>query len=98
MAAIKAAPARIDGRLVGLELDQLTGQFIELCEKLDIHGLHFHDLRGTAITRLARSGANLDELQKFSGHKSVQALMKYLKRGDERLRKLIDAMDVGEGA
>ncbi len=93
MAAINAAPTRLDGRLVGLDPDALTHQFSDLCMELGIDGLVFHDLRGTAITRLARHGASLAELQKFSGHKSVQALMRYLKRGDRRLRELVDRMD-----
>ena len=96
MLAVKAAPARMDGRLLGLSLDQLTRSFRNLCADLEICGLTFHDLRGTAITRLARQGASLSELQKFSGHKSVQALMKYLKRGDKRLRALVDSMEAEE--
>jgi integrase len=97
VAEIKAAPTRIDGLLVGLDLDEVSRGFRKLCADAGIRHLTFHDLRGTAITRLARAGASLDELQRFSGHKSVQALMKYLKRGDKRLRKLVAAME-GEGA
>jgi len=98
---LKAAPARVDGRLVGLSADALSERFTALTAKVGIEGLWFHDLRGTAITRLARAGATLDELQQFSGHKSVQALMRYLKRGDKRLRSLVDRMDEiesGQGA
>lgn len=95
MTEIKAAPARMDGRLVGLDPDALTHRFSDLCQSLGITGLVFHDLRGTAITRLARAGASLAELQKFSGHRSVQALLRYLKRGDRRLRELVDKMDTG---
>jgi len=93
IAEIKAAPARIDGRLIGLEPDQLSNRFRRICRDAEVAGLTFHDLRGTAITRLARLGASLDELQRFSGHKSIQALMRYLKRGDKRLRRLVDALD-----
>ncbi|MBI5510485.1 MAG: site-specific integrase [Deltaproteobacteria bacterium] len=97
LAEIEAAPVRMDGRLVALEPDTVTHRFTGLCSALGIEGLHFHDLRGTAITRLSRAGASLAELQKFSGHKSVQALMRYLKRGDRRLRELVDKMDAADG-
>ena len=95
---IASAPARLDGRLLGLEPDELSQRFRKLCSKQQIKGMTFHDLRGTAITRLARQGASLAELQKFSGHRSVQALMRYLKRGDRRLRELVDAMEANQGA
>ena len=94
---IKAIPARMDGKLLSLKPDTISHQFSALCADLNIEGLVFHDLRGTAITRLARAGATLAELQKFSGHKSVAALMRYLKRGDRRLRKLIDEIDAEHG-
>ncbi len=90
---IESYPTCLDGTLVNITPDKVTRTFTKLCVDLEIKGLVFHDLRGTAITRLARQGANLAELQKFSGHKSVQALMKYLKRGDKRLRELIDKME-----
>ena len=93
LAELKPAKGPKDQPLVGLNPDALTLRFIRKCKNLQINELNFHDLRGTAITRLARAGASLDELQRFSGHKSVQALMKYLKRGDRRLRELIDAID-----
>lgn len=54
----------------------ITTLFSQLCEKVGIEGLTFHDLRATAITRLARK---LDALQlaKMIGHKNPKMLMVY---------------------
>jgi integrase len=38
------------------------------CAKVGIEGLTFHDLRGTAVTRLALSGATESEIATITGH------------------------------
>ena len=38
------------------------------CGKVGIEGLTFHDLRGTAVTRLALSGATESEIATITGH------------------------------
>lgn len=48
--------------------------------------LHFHDLRGTAITRLAEAGCTTPEIAAISGHtmKSVEAILEsYVARTDK---------------
>jgi integrase len=38
------------------------------CIKADIEGVTFHDLRGTAVTRLAIAGATEAEIATLTGH------------------------------
>jgi integrase len=51
--------------------------------KLDGEDLHFHDLRGTAITRLADAGCTVPEIRSLTGHSLAtinRILEKYLAR------------------
>lgn len=48
----------------------------KLCISAGIEGLHFHDLRHTAITRLV-SKLNVLELARMVGHKDIRELMTY---------------------
>jgi integrase len=58
----------------------------EACRKAKITGLHFHDLRGTAVTRLAEAECSNAEICSITGHamKDVGAILdKYLARTDK---------------
>jgi integrase len=37
-------------------------------DKTNLGDLHFHDLRGTAVTRLALSGCTVPEIASITGH------------------------------
>ena len=45
--------------------------------KVDLNGLTFHDLRGTAVTRLAQAGCTVPEIATITGHalKEVEAML-----------------------
>ncbi len=66
------------------------------CKRAGITGLTFHDLRGTAVTRLALAGCSEAEIATITGHslRDVGAILDahYLKRdgglGDSAIRKL----------
>jgi integrase len=51
-----------------------------------------HSMRHTAITRLAATGADFATVQKFSGHRSVQMVMRYTHAQDKHVDKAIDMM------
>jgi integrase len=54
--------------------------------KAGIDGLHFHDLRGTAVTRLSEAGCTPQEIARFTGHslRDVAAILdRYLARTDQ---------------
>jgi integrase len=58
----------------------------ETMRKAKITGLHFHDLRGTAVTRLAEAECSNAEICSITGHamKDVGAILdKYLARTDK---------------
>jgi integrase len=66
------------------------------CNKAGIAGITFHDLRGTAVTRLALAGATEAEIATITGHslRDVRAILdsNYLHRdaelGESAIRKL----------
>jgi hypothetical protein len=47
------------------------------CERAGVDGLTFHDLRGTAVVRLAIAGASVPQIAAVTGHslKDVEAIL-----------------------
>lgn len=61
----------------------LGDQWAATAEDAEIEELHFHDLRGTAVTMLAEAGCTTPEIAAITGHKmkTVDAILeKYLAR------------------
>jgi integrase len=52
-----------------------------------------HAMRHTAITRLAQSGADLKTIQEFSGHETLQMVMRYAHAQDQVVDRALDRMD-----
>ncbi|MGI8469554.1 MAG: tyrosine-type recombinase/integrase [Pyrinomonadaceae bacterium] len=52
--------------------------FRTACLRAGIEGLHFHDLRHTAITRMIRAGIPHTEVMKISGHTQMKTFLRYL--------------------
>jgi len=48
--------------------DGFRASWRKLCAKAKIEGLTFHDLRGSAVTRLALAGAPPQEIAGVTGH------------------------------
>lgn len=57
--------------------DGFSASFRKACEAAGIEGLTFHDLRGTAVTRLALAGCTEAEIATITGHslKTVGAML-----------------------
>jgi integrase len=74
---------------IALSAGSISGLFARLCEDAGIEGLTFHDLRATAITRLARK---LDALQlaKMIGHKNPKMLMVYYREATADIAARLD--------
>jgi integrase len=76
--------------------DGFRASWGKACRKAGIIGLTFHDLRGTAVTRLAVAGATEPEIAAITGHslRDVQSILDshYLRRdpalGVSAIRKL----------
>lgn len=74
---------------IPLSAGSISALFARLCVEAEIKGLTFHDLRATAITRLARK---LDALQlaKMIGHKNPKMLMIYYRESAADIAKRLD--------
>lgn len=92
LAAIDDLPARLDGWLFGPPeqfADWLSHAFIDLCAAAGIVGLHLHDLRREAISRLFEKGWTAEEVRAVSGHRTMQMLAVYSRlRAEDLARKL----------
>lgn len=67
------------------------------CRLANIEDLSFHDLRGTAVTRLAQAGCSVPEIATITGHslKDVGSILDthYLNRSDVLARSAIKKLD-----
>ncbi len=52
-----------------------------------------HILRHTAITRLVAAGADVKTVQEFSGHESIEMVMRYTHRQDRAIDRALDRME-----
>jgi integrase len=73
--------------------------FRKACLKAGIAGLTFHDLRGTAVTRLALMGVELPEIASITGHslRDVHAILDahYLHRDPQLAWNAIRKLEMG---
>ena len=68
---------RIDGKVWDIGLDAISQNFANACQKAGISGLHFHDLRHEATSRLFEKGFDTMEVKTITGHKTLQMLARY---------------------
>ena len=68
---------RIDGKVWDIGLDAISQDFAKACQKTGISGLHFHDLRHEATSRLFEKGFDKMEVRTITGHKTLQMLARY---------------------
>ena len=54
-----------------------------------------HTLRHTAITDLAETGASIRTIQEFSGHSSVDMVMRYTHAREQQVDEALDRLDQG---
>ena len=54
-----------------------------------------HTMRHTAITRMARTGADIRTVQEFSGHETLEMVMRYTHAQDEAVDQALDLMETG---
>lgn len=74
---------KIFGELTGDEAYELLQ---DACKVLKIDDLRWHDLRHEACSRLAEKGWTIQEIQAVSGHKTLQALERYMHVRPETIR------------
>lgn len=78
-------PRSIDGRTFPVTANALKLAFVRACEASKIDGLHFHDLRHTATSRLAEKLPNVIELAMVTGHSDLKMLARYYHATPEAL-------------
>ena len=61
----------------GKNIIYLRGQFEKALKNAKIENFHFHDLRHTAASFLAKGGASLLEIATILGHKTLQMVQRY---------------------
>src|SRR6516165_4188484 len=88
-----------NGRGISWEGDSFRNAWWVACRKAKITGLHFHDLRGTAVTRLAEAGCSHPEIAAITGHSmhAVDVILdKYLARTDKIALAAIAKLERGK--
>jgi integrase len=88
-----------DGRGLPWPEKRFQKYWLAACRKAGISGLHFHDLRGTAVTRLAEAECSHAEIAAITGHsmRSVNVILeKYLARTDKIALAAIAKLERGK--
>ncbi|MDP3273459.1 MAG: site-specific integrase [Polynucleobacter sp.] len=76
------------GSVFNTKGSSLDAQFRRGCKKALIEGLHFHDLRALAATRMSKK-LNPLQLAKMLGHKDLKMVMIYYRETAEDIAKLL---------
>ena len=84
---LKNLPRRIDGRVFNMTPHAISYAFIRACKRAKLDGLHFHDIRHEAVSRLFERGFSLPEVAAISGHKTWAMLKRYTHLRAEDLAK-----------
>jgi integrase len=84
---LREMPRDISGRVFPLTGFAVSKAWTTATFRAGLKDLHFHDLRHTAITRMASKLPNVIELAAVSGHKSLRMLQRYYHPHPEDLAK-----------
>ena len=79
-----------DGRVFPINCAAMEANFLRAARRAGLHGLHFHDLRHTAASRMANKLPNVIELASVTGHTSLQMLKRYYHPKAEDLALKLD--------
>jgi integrase len=74
---LEGLPRHISGAVFPVKYFTLDAAFKRACKRAGLDDVRFHDLRRTAITRMAEKLPNVIELAAVSGHKSLMVLKRY---------------------
>jgi integrase len=78
-------PGHISGAVIPVKYFTLDAAFKRARKRAGLDEVRFHDLRRTAITRMAKKLPNVIELAAVSGHKSLMVLKRYYQPSVESL-------------
>ncbi len=68
--------------------------FRTACRRAKITGLHFHDLRHTATTRMVRAGIPHTEVMKITGHSQLKTFLRYLNPTDVDIQSTANTLAI----
>ncbi len=89
VAVLQSLPKSISGAVIPMHYFSVAAAFSRAVAHSGIDHLRFHDLRHTAITRMADKLPNVIELSAVTGHKSLKMLQRYYHpQAEELARKL----------
>jgi integrase len=76
-------------------IEQMSAAFIRCVKRagLNPRTITPHVMRHTAITRLSLSGADIKTIQEFSGHESLQMVLRYAHAQDRAVDLALDRME-----
>ncbi|MFM7008247.1 MAG: site-specific integrase, partial [Betaproteobacteria bacterium] len=77
MQVLSDMPRHISGMVIPVKYFTLDAAFKRARKRAGLDDVRFHDLRRTAITRMAEKLPNVIELAAVSGHKSLMVLKRY---------------------
>ena len=78
-------PRHISGFVIPVKFFSLDAAFKRARKRAGLDDVRFHDLRRTAITRMAEKLPNVIELAAVSGHKSLMVLKHYYRPSAKEL-------------
>jgi integrase len=81
-----------DGLVFGIK-DNIRKSFASACRLAEIEGLHFHDLRHAATTRMIEAGMPPMKVMKITGHKQIATFLRYLNVDDMNAKDVAAALD-----
>ena len=81
-----------------MRADSITQAFSRACDRHNITGLRFHDLRHEATSRFFEMGLNPMEVSAITGHQDLRMLKRYTHINPEHLvQKLSGLSSIREG-
>lgn len=89
----QSQPYIFAGRRDNKRLTTIYRTFRRACERAGIADFHFHDLRHTAATRLADTGADAFTIAEILGHADLKSTARYTHATNERKRAAVTALE-----
>ena len=78
---------KLEKRVFPINAAAVSANFARARKRAELNDFHFHDLRHTAITKLAQKLPNILELASVTGHKQIRMLQRYHHPNAEELAK-----------
>ena len=76
----------------GAPVREFRKSWASACDKVNLSGRLFHDLRRTAVRNMVRSGVPQNVAMKISGHKTASMFRRYDIANEDDLRQAIEAV------